>query len=74
MESSSNGRDFRHRKSSRLGFGAFDAANIASAIDGSAQYFVTTDDGVLKRADRIAELRIVDPLKLISIVESKDEY
>lgn len=57
-----------------LGFGAFDAVHIASAIHASADYFVTTDDGVLKRADRIADLRIVDPVKLISVIESKDEH
>ncbi len=42
-----------------LGFGAFDALHMASAEQGRAVVFLTTDDGLLRRAGRYRnELRI----------------
>ena len=43
----------------KLGFGAFDALHLASAEQGQADVFLTTDDGLLRRAARYSdELRI----------------
>ena len=43
----------------KLGFGAFDALHLASAEHGQADVFLTTDDGLLRRAARYRdELRI----------------
>jgi hypothetical protein len=43
----------------KLGFGAFDALRLASAEQGQPDVFLTTDDGLLRRAARYSnELRI----------------
>ena len=43
----------------KLGFGVFDALHLASAEHGRADVFLTTDDGLLRRAARYShELRI----------------
>jgi predicted nucleic acid-binding protein len=43
----------------KLGFGTFDALHLASAEQGRADVFLTTDDALLRRATRHAnELRI----------------
>jgi len=43
----------------KLGFGAFDALHLASAEQGQADVFLTTDDGLLRRSARYSnELRI----------------
>jgi len=43
----------------KLGFGAFDALHLASAEQGQADVFLTTDDDLLRRAGRYSdELRI----------------
>ena len=43
----------------KLGFGVFDALHLASAELGRADVFLTTDDGLLRRAARHSnELRI----------------
>lgn len=42
-----------------LGFGSFDAMHLASAVEGGADVFLTTDDDLLRRARRHSrELRI----------------
>jgi hypothetical protein len=42
-----------------LGFGSFDALHLASAEQGNADLFLTTDDGLLRRAGRYrTELRV----------------
>ena len=43
----------------KLGFGTFDALHLACAEHGQADVFLTTDDGLLRRAARLSnELRI----------------
>ena len=43
----------------KLGFSAFDALHLATAEQGQADVFLTTDDGLLRRAARYSnELRI----------------
>lgn len=39
----------------QIGFKSFDAAHIASAEDGSVDVFLTTDDRLLKRANRYSD-------------------
>ncbi len=48
-----------------LGLKTFDALHIACAIAAQAQYFLTTDKGVLKKADQITEIQIQDPIGFI---------
>jgi predicted nucleic acid-binding protein len=48
-----------------LGFGAFDALHLASAEDAEVDVFLTTDDGLLRRAGRHRDevrVRVENPL------------
>ena len=51
------------------GLGKMDSLHIASAVEGSADYFVTTDRGIVKRRDKVRELKILNPLELLGIIE-----
>lgn len=46
----------------QFGFRPKDALHISCAIDASCQVFLTTDIGILKRADHVQELAIVNPV------------
>lgn len=48
-----------------LGIDKLDAVHYASIV-GGADYFVTTDDRILKRADKIAETNIMSPTDLVA--------
>lgn len=47
------------------GLGKLDALHIACAVFSKCDYFVTTDDKVLKKDDLIEEIKIVDPFVFI---------
>ena len=52
-----------------LGFGDFDALHLACAERGGAEVFLTTDDKLLRRAERHAgqlRVRAVNPVNWIS--------
>ncbi|KAA6182148.1 type II toxin-antitoxin system VapC family toxin [Thiohalocapsa marina] len=49
----------------RLGLRNLDALHIACALHGEASCFLTTDDGILKRADQIQGLLVLDPIAFI---------
>jgi predicted nucleic acid-binding protein len=42
-----------------------DSLHIACAIQANATYFLTTDDGILKKATGIQNIRITDPIEFI---------
>ena len=48
-----------------LGLKPKDALHIACAVTAGCDYFVTTDDGILRRRDDISAVRITDPPGLI---------
>jgi predicted nucleic acid-binding protein len=50
-----------------------DALHIASAIGVKADYFITTDMGIIKKRRHIAGIRIVDPVDFIRILEEENE-
>lgn len=50
-----------------------DALHIASAIDAKADYFITTDMGIIRKRRYIAGVRIVDPVGFIRILEDDNE-
>ncbi len=50
------------------GMGKIDSLHIACAISSNADYFLTTDDGILKRANFVNEIRITDPIDFIKEV------
>jgi len=53
---------------SHEGIRKFDSLHIACAIKAHADYFLTTDDGILKRAARVQGIRITDPIGFIKEV------
>jgi predicted nucleic acid-binding protein len=42
-----------------------DALHIACAMMSNADYFLTTDDGIIKKANLIQEIKITDPIGFI---------
>lgn len=53
----------------QIGFGIKDSLHIASAIQGSAKYFITVDKGILKKKDLVKEIKILSPISFIEIGE-----
>ncbi len=51
------------------GIKAKDALHIASAIEGGAEYFITTDDGILKKAERYNNIVIINPTEFVKILD-----
>ena len=50
-----------------------DALHIASAIYAKADYFLTTDKGIIKKANHINEVVIINPIDFVKEMENKDE-
>ena len=46
-----------------------DALHLACAVAGKCDYFLTTDDGVLSKKNRIKEITILNPLDYIQIIK-----
>ncbi|PKL31123.1 MAG: PIN domain protein [Spirochaetae bacterium HGW-Spirochaetae-10] len=47
-----------------------DAVHLACAIESECDYFLTTDDGILKRKDAIKQIVIINPVDFIILTES----
>ena len=47
-----------------------DSLHIACAINADTDYFLTTDDGILKKAELISDVKITDPIGFIKQVAS----
>ncbi len=52
----------------QTGIKKMDSLHIASAIKGNADYLLTTDDVILKRASLIPTIKIKDPIGFIKEV------
>ena len=50
---------------------AKDALHVASAIEGKAGYFLTTDDKLIKKLSSIAEIQVINPVDMVGVI---DEY
>ncbi|MBN6739914.1 hypothetical protein JKG47_05070 [Acidithiobacillus sp. MC6.1] len=48
-----------------LGLKAFDALHIACAISARADYFLTTDRGIIRKTDAIPETKVRNPIDFI---------
>ena len=53
----------------RLGVKSKDALHVACAIEGKAEYFLTTDDILLKKLVGFKELVVINPVNFIHILE-----
>ncbi len=49
----------------QIGLRKIDALHVACAVNVGCAYFITTDDQVLRKADRIREIKVVDPIEFI---------
>ncbi len=54
-----------------MGIKAKDALHVASAIEGKAEYFVTTDDKLIKKIADTPEIIEINPINLAGVI---DEY
>ena len=54
----------------RHGVKSKDALHIACAIEGKAEYFLTTDDKLLKKLAKTKELIVINPVNFIPLLES----
>ncbi len=57
----------------KYGFGKKDALHIACASKAKADFFITVDKGILKKANVVDDLRIVNPIIFINYLEEKNE-
>lgn len=48
-----------------LGLKKFDALHIACAVAAGADYFLTTDKGILKKSELIKDVQVKDPIDFI---------
>lgn len=56
----------------QIGLKAKDALHVASAIEGKAQYFLTTDDKILKKLSKFAEIKVIDPIEFVKVCDNYD--
>ncbi|MEJ5308347.1 MAG: PIN domain-containing protein [Anaerolineae bacterium] len=53
----------------KLGLKSKDALHIACAIEAGADYFITTDDLLIKKASALDKIQVVNPLDFIDRIE-----
>jgi predicted nucleic acid-binding protein len=54
-----------------LGLRVGDALHLASAVEGEADFFLTTDDKILRKVTDFEGVIVLDPIRM---VEKIDEY
>ena len=52
-----------------LGLKAKDALHLACAVEGQAEYFLTTDDLILKKLSSCTDIRAINPIEFLKIME-----
>ncbi len=52
----------------QTGIKRMDSLHVACAVKGAADCFLTTDEGILKRANLITAIKITDPIGFIKMV------
>ena len=52
-----------------IGLSAKDALHVACAIEGQADYFVTTDDKLIKKLASFREMKAINPVDLVGLVD-----
>jgi predicted nucleic acid-binding protein len=53
-----------------VGIASKDALHIACAIEGKAEFFLTTDKGILKKSSEIVQLKCINPVQFIETLEN----
>ena len=49
-----------------------DALHVACAIYAGCGYFITTDSGILRKAEQVKEIAIIDPINFIKELKDAD--
>ena len=52
-----------------FGLKAKDALHLACAVEGQAEYFLTTDDLILKKLSSCTDIRAINPIEFLKIME-----
>lgn len=55
------------------GLGVKDSLHIACAVESNCDYFITTDKGIIKKASKIGNIKIMNPINFIQLIEDKNE-
>jgi len=55
------------------GFGKKNALHIACASQAKADFFITVDKGIIKRANRVKGIKIINPIEFINYLEDDNE-
>jgi len=56
----------------KLGLRPKDALHLACAIEGKAEFFLTTDDGILRKSNNYSGVMILNPVDFIGEIERND--
>ena len=56
-----------------IGIGIKDSLHLACAIHSNCNYFITTDKGILKKANMVTDIKIVNPINFIQLIEEENE-
>jgi predicted nucleic acid-binding protein len=46
-----------------------DALHLACAVEGQAEYFLTTDDAIVKKLSSCTDIRAINPIEFLKIIE-----
>jgi len=53
----------------KLGVKSKDAIHVACAIEGKCDYFLSTDDSLLKKLSNFDKIKVLNPLSFLSLLE-----
>jgi predicted nucleic acid-binding protein len=54
---------------SRIGVKPMDALHVACAIEAHAEYFLTTDNALLRKMVKHGKIRVVDPVDFVRVLK-----
>ena len=56
-----------------IGLKSIDALHVASAIEASADYFLTTDKGILRKMKLDTRMQVVDPIEFLRQFDEEED-
>ncbi|MHB1174931.1 MAG: hypothetical protein ACYCZJ_07390 [Sulfuriferula sp.] len=58
---------------SKIGVKPMDALHVACAIEARAEYFLTTDNALLRKMAKQDSIRVVDPVDFVRVLKDKND-
>ncbi len=52
----------------KLGVKSKDALHVSAAVEGQADYFITTDDGLLKKLFEFKLIKVINPVDIVGVI------